>query len=158
MRIGKQYTYMTLRNRFFNSGRKKDIASFDELTIFFKKHRSPTAMYLIARAANNLANFQAVVVKKRLSKFELFKCFCKILQQRSQTNFVSNRELFKCCSELRLQRSLQYSFARKGMPFFGTTRLRHLVLTKSTTSLLWQSNGRAFIHDITIPNSDTRCK
>ena len=124
MRIGKQYTYMTLRNRLFKSGRKKDIASFDEIILFFKKHRSPTAMCLIARAANNLGNFQAVV-KKRLSKFELFKCFCKIFQQRSQTNSVSNRELFKCCSELRLQRSLQYSFARKGMPFFLTTRLGH---------------------------------
>ena len=30
-------------------------------------------MYLIARAADNLINFQ-VVVKKRLSKFELLKC------------------------------------------------------------------------------------
>ena len=157
MRIGKQYTYMTLRSRLFNSGRKKDIASFDELILFFKKHRSPTAMCLIARAASNLGNFQAVF-KKWLSKFELFKCFCKIFQHRSQTNFVSNRELFKCSSKLRLQRSLQYSFARKGMPFFCTTRLRHLVLTESTTSLLWQSSGRAFIHDITIPNSDTRCK
>ena len=82
------------------------------------------AMCLIARAADNLINFQAVA-KKRLSEFELLKCCCKSFQQRSQTDFVSNRELFKCCSELRLQRSLQYSFASKAMSMFRTTRLRH---------------------------------
>ena len=37
-------------------------------------------MCLIARAADNLINFQAVV-KNELSKFELLKC-CRIFQQR----------------------------------------------------------------------------
>ena len=46
-------------------------------------------MCLIARAADNLINFQAVV-KKKLSKFELLKC-CRTFQQRSHTHFVSNQ-------------------------------------------------------------------
>ena len=92
-------------------------------------------MCLIARAADNLINFEEVV-KKRLSKFKLLKYCCRIFRQRSQTDFVSNGELFKCCSELRLQRSLQYSFARIAMPIFRKARLRHLVVTESTINLL----------------------
>ena len=54
---------------------KKDNANFDELIMFLKKHRS--SMCLIARVADNLINFQAVV-KKGLSEFELLKCCCRI--------------------------------------------------------------------------------
>ena len=73
-------TYVT---RSIYSGRKKSIASFDELIISFKKQfcNLPTVICLIGRAANNLFQFQAVV-KKRLSKFELLRC-CKSFQHLS---------------------------------------------------------------------------
>ena len=48
----------------------RERARFNELLIFSQKHRSPTAISLIARGADNLINFQAVD-KKRLSKLEL---------------------------------------------------------------------------------------
>ena len=109
----------TLHDQLFNSGR------FNELLNFFKKQfcRPPTVICLIKRAEDNLINFQTVV-KKRLSKFGLLKCCCRIFQQRSQTDLVSNREL-------------TVLFREKEMPIFRTTRLRHLVLTDSTTSILW---------------------
>ena len=77
--------------------------------IFFKKQfcRPPTVICLIERAADNLINFQ-VVVKKRLSKFELLKC-CRIFQQRSPTDIVSDRELFKCCTEFLSEYKTNYS-------------------------------------------------
>ena len=43
-------------------------------------------MCLIARAADNLIDFQAVA-KKKLSKFELLKC-CRTFEQQSHTDFV----------------------------------------------------------------------
>ena len=43
------YQEHTLRDRLQRSG-KRDIASFDELIIFLKKHRSPTA-YVLDRAS-----------------------------------------------------------------------------------------------------------
>ena len=79
---------------FFHQRSEKGQASMN-YSFIFKKHRSPTAMCLIEQAADNLIDFQAVA-KKRLSKFELLNC-CRVFQQRSQTDFVSNRELFKRC-------------------------------------------------------------
>ena len=78
-----------------------------ELLNFLKKQqfcRPPTAICLIERTEDNLINFQ-VVIKKRLRKFELLKCCLKIFQQRSQADFVSNRELVKCCCRTFQQRS-----------------------------------------------------
>ena len=89
-------------------------------------------MCLIARAADNLINFQAVV-KKKLSKFELLKC-CRTFQQRSYTHFVSNqRAIQNCCSELRLDRSLQYSFERKRDVNFPCDTFQTLGVFKRTS-------------------------
>ena len=102
----------------FNSGRKKDIASFDELINFRKKHRSPTGMCLIARAADNLINFQAVV-KKRLTKFELLECRCRIFQQRSQTDFVSNQRSIQVLQRIASAAGLTVLLReKKGCQFF----------------------------------------
>ena len=51
----------------FYSYQRKDIASFGELTNFFQKHRSPTAMCLIARVADNLINFKQLSRKGLVS-------------------------------------------------------------------------------------------
>ena len=66
----------TLRDRFFNSGQKKDFASFSELLNIFKKHRPPTAICLIERAADNLFNFQAVIKKRGFASFDELLKYC----------------------------------------------------------------------------------
>ena len=76
-------------------------------------------MCLIERAADNLINSQAIV-KKRLSEFELLKC-CRIFQQWSRTDFVSNKELFKCCSEFPFQYKTNYCAVERCL-----TVLRHI--------------------------------
>ena len=98
--------------------------------------------------------FQAVV-KERLSKFKLLKCRYRIFQHRSQTDFVSSRELFKCCSELRLQWSLQYSFARNGKSNF-----KWLIAGKATESANRSTAvvKRSSIQSDTTPNPNTRHK
>ena len=135
----------------FDSGRKKGIASFDELIIFLKKHRS-----FIARAAGNLINFQAVV-KKRLSEFELLKC-CRIFQQRSQTDFVSNQRavqvLQKITSAAELtvlfrERKTDANFSYDTSQTFGT----HRVYKQSAVVVKWSS----IQSNITL-NSDTSHK
>ena len=73
------------------SGRQKEHRKLRRTTIFFKKKfcNLRSSICLIKRDADNLINFEAVV-KNRLSKFKLLKC-CKIFQQRSQMNLVSNQ-------------------------------------------------------------------
>ena len=133
----------------------RERTSFNELLNFFKKQfcRPPMVICLIERAADNLVNFQAVV-KKRLSKFELFKC-CRIFQQRSETDFVSNQRVIQVLQRIASAAKLTVLFReKKGMPFFCTTRLRHLVLTKSTIStvIVKRSSIQSDIDD----SSDTR--
>ena len=103
------------------SGRKKEHRKLRQTNSLFQEAvLQPTGICLIERAADNLINFQAVV-KKRLSKFELLKC-CRIFQQRSRTDFVSNkraqvlqRNFFSVQNELLCSRALPYTvlFSRK---------------------------------------------
>ena len=120
MCIGKYYTYMlgVYVTRSVFSTAVGERTSFNELLNFFEKNRSRTAMCLIVRAADNPINSQAVV-KKRLSKFELLKCCCRIFQQRLQTDFVSNQRAIQVLQRIASAANLQYTFARKkGCQFF----------------------------------------
>ena len=96
--------YVT-RSIFQQRSEKRTSQASIELLNFFK-HRPPTAICLIERTADNLINFQALV-KKRLSKFELLKC-CRIFQQLSQKDFVSNKKLFMCSSKFPFQYKTDY--------------------------------------------------
>ena len=69
---------------------KASRASIELLNFFKQFFRPPTVICLIERTEGILINFQAVV-EKRVSEFELLKCCCRIFQQRSQTDFVSNQ-------------------------------------------------------------------
>ena len=68
-------------------------------------------MGLIARAAGNLIIFYAVV-KKKFSKFELLKC-CRIFQQRSQTDFVSNQRAVQVLQRIASTAELTVLFHEK---------------------------------------------
>ena len=75
------------------------------------------AMCLIARAADNLINFQAVV-KKKLSTFELLK-YCRIFQQQSQTDSVSNQRAVQVLQRIVSAAELTVLFReKKGSQFF----------------------------------------
>ena len=79
-------------------------------------------MCLIARAEDNLIIFLAVA-KKRLSKFNLLKCCCRIFQQRSQTDFVSNQRAIQVLQRIAPAAELTVLFReKKKCQFF----LRHV--------------------------------
>ena len=123
------------------------MASFDELIIFFKKHRSPTAMCLIARAADNLINFQAFF-KKSHSTFDLLEYCCRIFQQQFQTDFVSNRELFKCCSKLRLAAELTVLFREKKGCQFSVRHVSDIGYSQSLQSIYCGSQAVEHSHAV----------
>ena len=156
MCIGKYYTYMlgVYVTRSVFSTAVGERTSFNELLNFFEKNRSRTAMCLIVRAADNPINSQAVV-KKRLSKFELLKCCCRIFQQRLQTDFVSNQRAIQVLQRIASAANLQYTFARKRDVNFlydtSQTFGAHGVYNQSAVVV-----KRSSIHSDIIPNSDTR--
>ena len=132
----------------------REETSFNELLIFFSKQfcRQPTVICLIKRAPGNLINFQ-VVVKKRLSMFELLKCCCRIFQQRLLTDFVSDqraqvlqRIFFPLQNELLCSRALPYNTLsrEKGVNFSYDT-FQTFGVFKQT------SNHRRYYH----PQSNT---
>ena len=73
-------------------------ASFNERLTFFKKHRSPTAMRSIERAADSFINFQAVVNKRGFTSFDELLKYCRQFFNFSAVvnNRLSKFELLKC--------------------------------------------------------------
>ena len=88
------------------AGKKALQVSIDLLKFF--KPRPPRAICLIEQATDNLINF------KQLSR----KCFvslsyssvCRIFQQQSQKDSVSNKELIKCCRIFKLSTVVKKRF------------------------------------------------
>ena len=142
--LGKYVT----RSIFSPAVRSRTTQASVKYSIFSRSNFEPTVICSIERATDNLINFQAVA-KKRLSKFKLLK-YCRISQQRSQTDFVSNQRaqvLQRISFQYKtnycaLERCLTVLFSRKRGVNFSYERFR----------LLGYSSKRAIIGDTTIPS------
>ena len=94
-------------------------------------------MCLIARAADNLINFQAIV-KKRLSKFELLKCYFRVFHQRSHADFVSNQRAIQVLQRIASAAELTVLFREKrdANLFFGR-HVSDIWYSQASTISLW---------------------